>query len=77
MLLPENRLFRELNDAATVKKMFRDEAPVNDPVVERATGWVVGASEARAEFGWAGAKALWRDLEKANPFWKSAAKRAA
>jgi hypothetical protein len=35
----------------------------------RATGWIVGASQARAESGWAGAKSLWRELEETKPFW--------
>ena len=30
----------------------------DDPAAQRAIGWVIGASQARAEFGWAGAKAL-------------------
>jgi inorganic triphosphatase YgiF len=65
-------VFGELNDAATVKAMFvgQDARPLADPAAERATGWVIGASQARAENGWAGAKALWRKLEGTRPFWR-------
>jgi hypothetical protein len=31
---------------------------------------MIGASQARAELGWIGAKALWKDLEQTRPFWK-------
>ncbi|GLS40905.1 inorganic triphosphatase [Mesorhizobium tianshanense] len=65
-------VFGDLNDAATVKAMLTGaEAPgAGDPAAQRATGWVIGASQTRAEHGWAGAKALWRDLEETRPFWK-------
>jgi CHAD domain-containing protein len=65
-------VFGELNDAATVKAMFSgvDAAAPDDPVTQRAIGWVLGASQARAEIGWAGVKGLWRKLEETRPFWK-------
>src|SRR5262245_53342780 len=58
-------VFGELNDAAAVKAMFtRKEIRCADqPGAQRAIGWVVGASQARADYGWAGAKGLWRKLE--------------
>jgi triphosphatase len=63
-------VFGDLNDAATIKTMFTDRTYAKDNAAIRATGWVIGASQARAEFGWARAQALWRDLENASPFWK-------
>ena len=65
-------VFGDLNDAATVRAMLTGaEAPgVGDPAAQRAMGWVIGASQARAEFGWAGAKALWRSLEETRLVWK-------
>jgi len=65
-------VFGDLNDAAMVRAMLTGpEAPAaGDPAAQRAIGWVIGASQARAEFGWAGAKALWGSLHEARPFWK-------
>ena len=65
-------VFGDLNDAATVRAMLTGaEAPgAGDPAAQRAIGWVIGASQARAEFGWAGAKALWGSLDETRPFWK-------
>ena len=65
-------VFGDLNDAAMVRAMLTGaEAPgVGDPAAQRAVGWVIGASQARAEFGWAGVKALWRSLEETRPGWK-------
>lgn len=65
-------VFGDLNDATTVKSMFAGTdivGPENLPAY-RATGWMVGASEARAELGWTDAKVLWRDLERTRRFWK-------
>jgi triphosphatase len=65
-------VFGELNDAATVKTMLigKEVRCAGDPGVQRAIGWVVGATQARADFGWAGAKGLWRKLEDTRPFWR-------
>jgi triphosphatase len=65
-------VFGDLNDAATVRAMLSgpDVTSTGDPTAQRAVGWVIGASQARAEFGWTGAKALWRNLEETRPFWK-------
>ena len=65
-------VFGELNDAATVKTMFVHKAVrcAGDPEAQRAIGWVVGASQARADSGWAGARGLWRKLEDTRLFWK-------
>jgi triphosphatase len=65
-------VFGELNDAALVKSMFAgdDGLLAKDAAAQRAIGWVIGASQARAEGGWAGAKSLWKDLEETKPFWK-------
>ncbi len=61
-------VFGDLNDAATVRTLLAGDAVAE--ASPRAVGWMVGASQARAEYGWAGAKALWRDLEETRPFWK-------
>ena len=65
-------VFGELNDAATVRTMFAgDDAPLaGDTGAQRAIGWLIGAAQARAEHGWTGAKALWKELEDTRPFWK-------
>lgn len=65
-------MFGELNDATLVKSMFAaDDAPLaKEAAAQRAIGWVIGASQARAEHGWAGAKSLWKNLEGTKPFWK-------
>jgi triphosphatase len=64
-------VFGDLNDAATVKRILSDgEMPrIDNPRAERAIGWVIGTSQARAQFGWAGAKDMFRKLEKAPLFW--------
>ena len=66
-------VFGNLNDAVTVRAMLTGaEAPSDgDPEAQRAVGWVIGSSQARAECGWTGAKVLWRQLEETRPFWKS------
>ena len=65
-------VFGNLNDAATARAMLATmEAPgVDEPSAQRATGWVLGASQARAELDWSKARALWRDLEETRAFWK-------
>ena len=65
-------VFGRLNDAAMIRQVLGDPltVPAGDPVAQRAAGWVLGASEARAEVGWAEAQDQWRRLEKTRPFWK-------
>jgi inorganic triphosphatase YgiF len=63
-------VFGDLNDDATVRAILRDQQAADDPAIERAMGWVIGASQARAELSWSKARKLWRDLEEAHPFWK-------
>jgi triphosphatase len=65
-------VFGDLNDAATVRAMLTSaDAPLaGDVAGQRAIGWAIGATQARAEFGWANAKALWQRLEETRPFWK-------
>lgn len=63
-------VFGELNDAELARTMFAADAPLAAIGAERAIGWVIGASQARAEHGWAGAKALWEELEDTRRFWK-------
>jgi hypothetical protein len=40
---------------------------VGVPSIQRAIGWMIAASQARAEFGWANSKSLWRDFEQVRP----------
>lgn len=62
-------IFGELNDATMVQAMFAEPA-LSSADCERAIGWITGASLARADYGWARARALWRDLEGCRRFWK-------
>ncbi|TJW15591.1 MAG: CHAD domain-containing protein [Mesorhizobium sp.] len=65
-------VFGDLNDAAIVRATLT-EAEVfsaDNPAAQRAAGWVLGSSQARAEVSWTRATALWRSLKKARPFWK-------
>jgi inorganic triphosphatase YgiF len=64
------KIFGEVNDAATVKSLLDDDSRSGDPKVERAIGWVIGASQARGELGWSGAKDQWRRFERTEHFWK-------
>jgi inorganic triphosphatase YgiF len=66
------KVFGEMNDAATVKALFLGNGVhrANETATQRATGWVVGASQARSHFVWASAKGLWGKLEDTRPFWK-------
>src|SRR4029077_5179557 len=65
-------VFGDLNDAAMVRSALaaRTAPGSGEPQSERATGWVIGATQARAAFSWAGAKDLWGSLEDTRPFWK-------
>jgi inorganic triphosphatase YgiF len=64
-------VFGDLNDATMVRASLTGaEAPGGDPQSERAKGWVIGATQTRAAFGWAGAKDLWQKLDETRPFWK-------
>ncbi|RWM05364.1 CYTH and CHAD domain-containing protein [Mesorhizobium sp.] len=65
-------VFGDLNDAAIVRTTLAEAEVLSadDPAAQRAAGWVLGSSQARAEVGWTRATALWRRLEKARPFWK-------
>jgi len=63
-------VFGDLNDAATVRAMFATQQFKAAGHEARPIGWVIGASLARADYAWTGAKALWRKLEGTRPFWK-------
>ncbi len=65
-------VFGDLNDAATVRAKFAGDnfAAAGDIQLQRAIGWLMGACEARGEYGWAGAKNLWRNLKDTRLFWK-------
>ncbi|SDB47412.1 CYTH and CHAD domain-containing protein [Bauldia litoralis] len=63
-----------LNDSVIVAATLEstDLDAIDDRQVQRAIGWVIGASQARAEGCWEEAKARWRDLEESPQFWKKA-----
>lgn len=65
-------VFGELNDAALAARLLsgQDGPEVDDLVLVRARGWMLGASAARAELHWADAKSMWKKLEDSRPFWK-------
>ncbi len=65
-------VFGNLNDAAMVKtKLLHGAISETDTTdVHRATGWIIGASTARAELGWETAQHLWKSLRKTPVFWK-------
>lgn len=65
-------VFGALNDAAMVKGMLDrpDFVDTDDAFMQRAVGWVLGSSEARAELGWGRAKKGWQELKETKPFWK-------
>jgi inorganic triphosphatase YgiF len=65
-------VFGDLNDAATLKSMFTGSeiAGVADISAQRAMGWMIGASQARAESSWTGARSSWQDLEQMRQFWR-------
>ncbi|MGO4842524.1 CHAD domain-containing protein, partial [Rhizobiaceae sp. 2RAB30] len=65
-------VFGDLNDAATLRTMFSEghSPAAGNGALQRAIGWVIGASQARGEITWAGAQELWQDLRKADRFWK-------
>ncbi|BCH26184.1 CYTH and CHAD domain-containing protein [Mesorhizobium sp. L-8-3] len=65
-------VFGDLNDAATLRTMFTEghSPAAGDGALQRGIGWVIGASQARGEISWAGARDLWLDLRKADRFWK-------
>ncbi len=64
-------VFGDLNDAVVLKTLFGDPqcGLAADLALQRPIGWVIGASEARAEINWSGAKALWKKLKASRPFW--------
>lgn len=64
-------VFGALNDAAMAKTMLDRPAfaATDDATMQRAVGWVLGSSQARAELGWGEAKKQWRKLKQTRPFW--------
>jgi triphosphatase len=65
------KLCGDVNDAVMVKAMLSGKGALSNAnqKSQRAMGWVIGASQVRAEFGWDGAKVQWRKLRKLQPFW--------
>lgn len=65
-------VFGQLNDAAMVRGVLAGPefvAPA-DAQMQRAVGWVLGATGARAEQAWTKASKLWRKLKRSRPFWQ-------
>ncbi len=64
-------VFGDLNDVVVMKALFAGAHPrfANDPRLQRPIGWVLGASQTRAEMQWNGTPALWRKLRKSRVFW--------
>ncbi len=66
------QLFGDLNDAAMVRNRLLQGtiAETDTKHVQRAIGWIVGASSTRAEIGWEHAQELWKSLKNTSEFWK-------
>jgi len=66
-------LFGDLNDLAMAGALFTGpQAPgVDDPQVQRAVGWIMGARTVRADIAWGHARALWHDLRAAPRPWET------
>ena len=64
--------FGALNDAAMAEEMLlaADAPGRDDPYAQRAAGWLLGASGARAEALWPRAVADWKALKASGPFWR-------
>jgi len=65
-------IFGALNDAQMARGILeqRDAVHGADAPAQRAVGWVLGASEARADVAWRDARKRWRKLKNAEPFWR-------
>ncbi len=65
-------LFGDLNDTAMVKSKLPEGtvAGTDTMDIQRAIGWILGASSTKAELGWTHAQDLWRSLNKTPVFWK-------
>ena len=66
-------LFGDLNDLAMAEDLLSGpQAPgAEDPQVQRAVGWILGARSVRAEMAWGHARALWHDLRDAPRPWET------
>ncbi|MGS4944430.1 CYTH and CHAD domain-containing protein [Meridianimarinicoccus sp. RP-17] len=64
-------VFGDLNDLAMAQTLLSGpQAPgADDPQVQRAVGWILGARTVRAEAAWSHARALWHDLRDAPRPW--------
>ena len=65
-------IFGDLNDAAMLRRLLTDPAfaPAADPELQRAVGWILGATQLRADIAWAEAAGLWRRLKRSRRFWR-------
>ena len=66
-------LFGDLNDLAMAQSLLTGaQAPgADDPKVQRAVGWILGARTVRAEIAWGHARALWHDLRGTPRPWET------
>jgi len=64
-------VFGELNDTVVAHGILDDPdfATAADAQMQRAIGWTLGASAARADQAWTRASKLWRKLKRSRPFW--------
>ncbi len=65
-------IFGALNDAQMARTILErpELAPQADSQAQRAVGWVIGASQARAEIAWRDARGQWRKFKASKPFWR-------
>jgi triphosphatase len=65
-------VFGALNDAQMARTILErpELAPRADTQAQRAVGWVLGASQARAEIAWRDAQGQWRKFKASKPFWR-------
>lgn len=65
-------IFGALNDAQMARTIL-ESADLASPLNlqgQRAVGWVLGASQARAEVAWPDARKQWRKFKSTEPFWR-------
>ena len=65
-------VFGDMNDAAMVKtELLHGAMSGTDTTdIQRAIGWIIGASTARAELDWQHAQDLWKSLRDTPVFWR-------
>ncbi|MGE0282851.1 MAG: CHAD domain-containing protein [Rhizobiaceae bacterium] len=65
-------IFGALNDAQMARGIIERQgfAHAAEASTQRAVGWVLGASDARAEIAWRDARKQFRKFKDAGPFWR-------